>query len=483
MERAKKWDELTERVFSLCKQGLLSRAASVAEEALEFAENTFEADHPNIAQSLDNMAQINYSLGRHAEKLLFEQTLFGMEKEAPRADLNDCQPSLENIVLSNVAKHKYAEAEYLFKRALQIKAKTLLPDHPQIAESQRNIAELYESQGKYSQSESLLRSIQARWLTPSRSLDPLGAASNGRDPTESKERRRECRFPAEFPVRLSSIGMVSPVSGVTKNLSHRAVFVKTKDWQSFKIGDEVVVTIFVPSPCSAQDADIGLRSLAQVTRIDEENEGLVVGFVSQLTDNAPFEQFEIAGNVRYKKLAHYLSTLENTGLSEFTEEHPTGFFVERSKCILDQDVVFQFGTQQVDLRHGFDLLENGSPQTSVLEARVIEIKKRKAGTPSGVIRIGRSADNDIVLYNKMVSKSHACLFLGTGDKIPYLVDPGSTNCTFLNQEKAAPCKMYQVKDGDEISFGPETKMIYMSAQGFYYFLSRIENRPSPEVDS
>ena len=81
----------------------------------------------------------------------------------------------------------------------------------------------------------------------------------------------------------------------------------------------------------------------------------------------------------------------------------------------------------------------------------------------------------------MVSKSHASLFFPTDNKTPYIVDLESNNCTFVNDIKLTSYKMYQLSDGDELSFGPRTRLIYLSAKAFYEFLSALKHLyPEPE---
>ncbi len=60
-------------------------------------------------------------------------------------------------------KGKYAEAEPLYRRSLEIKEKVLGPDHPDVAISLNNLAALYEKQGKYVEAEPLhKRSLEIR---------------------------------------------------------------------------------------------------------------------------------------------------------------------------------------------------------------------------------------------------------------------------------------------------------------------------------
>ncbi|MFQ5917529.1 MAG: tetratricopeptide repeat protein, partial [Candidatus Binatia bacterium] len=98
------WNDLNAKVFSLYQQGRYSEAAKVAKESLKVAENTFGLQHPAVATSLNNLAEIYRVQGR------------------------------------------YAAAEPLYKRALAIREKALGPDHPAVATSLNNLAEIYRVQ-------------------------------------------------------------------------------------------------------------------------------------------------------------------------------------------------------------------------------------------------------------------------------------------------------------------------------------------------
>ena len=102
IEQEKLWRELNDKVSILYQQGQYSEAVRVAREALKVAEETFGFDHPDVAKSLNNLAEACRVQG------------------------------------------KYTEAEPLYKRSLEITEKTLGPDHPQVATVLENMAELYK---------------------------------------------------------------------------------------------------------------------------------------------------------------------------------------------------------------------------------------------------------------------------------------------------------------------------------------------------
>ena len=220
-----------------------------------------------------------------------------------------------------------------------------------------------------------------------------------------------------------------------------------------------------------------------ITRVDEENEGVGIQFIRSFKQFKRVGETEVAGKIRYKKLAHYLTILEKMSLAEFSEIYPKGFFVEKFRLDFDHDVIFQFRTNEID----FPRLRNQLPDDLMIKdflgARVIEINKKKIDSDEGVVTIGRAASNDIVLYNKTISKSHAFLYFPVSDSGAYVVDLKSTNCTFVNDTNITPHVTYDLSDGDEISFGPQTKVIYLTTGTFYDFVLSLKRSSNGRRDS
>lgn len=68
------------------------------------------------------------------------------------------------------------------------------------------------------------------------------------------------------------------------------------------------------------------------------------------------------------------------------------------------------------------------------------------------LSIGRTKSNDIALDHSSVSKMHASLMLNSEGKL-VIADTGSTNGTYLNDERIAYGKAIEIFDGDKIKFG------------------------------
>ncbi len=69
--------------------------------------------------------------------------------------------ALNNLGLLYYSQGKYAEAEPLFKRALAIEEKALGPDHPDLATTLENMADLYKKTGRLDEAKRFEERAQA----------------------------------------------------------------------------------------------------------------------------------------------------------------------------------------------------------------------------------------------------------------------------------------------------------------------------------
>jgi tetratricopeptide (TPR) repeat protein len=109
----REWGTLNDEVKALYHQGRYDRAVVVAKKALQVAEQEGGRNHPNVAESLNNLA-----------------LLYG-------------------------AQGQYAQAGPLYKRALAIREKALGPDHPDVATILENMAVLYRKTNRLKEAEAL----------------------------------------------------------------------------------------------------------------------------------------------------------------------------------------------------------------------------------------------------------------------------------------------------------------------------------------
>ena len=287
---------------------------------------------------------------------------------------------------------------------------------------------------------------------------------------KTKKRLKSLSMEQNYGVEIFKEGLDASIEGITKNLSQRTAFIKTNDWRSFQVGDSTILTFSLAPNFAA-----GFQGEAVVQEIDQENEGVLVEFERGFKHFDPVSTPEVSGKARYKRLAFYLTTLADASLDDLTATHPNGFLVEKSENFFDGNVIFQFSTEVVEDQQELEQASQGVKRKGALGARVIEIQKRKSITNPDMVTIGRSPENDIVLYNRLVSKSHAYLGLGASDEAIFLVDNHSTNGTFVNNIELSATGNYQLAEGDEISFGPETKVVYFSPKLFHSLLSGLKS--------
>jgi tetratricopeptide (TPR) repeat protein len=483
MRLLKKWNTLTARIVAFYQQGWYAIAEKLAKETLEFAEKAFGPDHPNVAESLNNLALICYSQAKEAEAAIFEHTLSQRQGDVLWPESPAAAEYLNKLVLLNLSKRKYSQAESFFERALAIKKYGLGQEHAELSQILGNLADLHKSQGNYDEAEFFIKSLRIQGNPGLQSDNLSDGQANVREIKEIKHNREYMRCTGHFPAKLSRGQKDSSIEGITENISQVGTFIKTKDWKTFKPDDQVSVAISLPSVFSEQYAAVEMVGPGIITRVDEENEGVGIQFIRSFKQFKRVGETEVAGKIRYKKLVHYLTLLDEMSLADFSEVYPRGFFVERLRLDFDHEVIFQFSTNEIDVPEAQNKLPDGLMIKDFLEARVIEINKKKIDVDEGVVTIGRAASNDIVLYNKTISKSQAFLYFPLSEAGAYVVDLKSTNCTFLNDTKIAPYVTYNLSDGDEISFGPQTKVIYLTTGTFYDFVLSLKRSSQSRMDS
>jgi len=295
----------------------------------------------------------------------------------------------------------------------------------------------------------------------------------------SRERRKHVRIERQFEARLFNAKVRYETEGVTENISQGGVYVKTRDWRSFRTGDQAIVTLFLPPSFTDRDKIFGLRGNAIVRRVDKQNEGVALEFSRDFQEFEKVEHSEIAVKYRYKEISYYLRSISNLEFADLIRVNPNGFLVEKSVSAGDDNAVFQFNTLSLDNDQAMQVIKRDFSIANIHEARVIEVRKRKFDTAKNTVAIGRAATNDIVIYDNLVSKTHAYLYLYPSSRGCYIVDCGSKNGTLLNGKVLKPFEQYRVVDCDEICFGPQTKTVYFSSISFANFISELRTAHPP----
>ncbi|MFL5588393.1 MAG: tetratricopeptide repeat protein [Ktedonobacteraceae bacterium] len=188
---------LNQRVVQLNQQAQYEQAIEMARLACDLASEHLGADHPFLATSLNNLAELYRATGHYdqaetlyQEALAIRRATFGETHPAVAAILHnlaglyltigdyagagppllrsleirrttlgemhlDVSQSLSQLALLRKLKGSYAQAEPLYQEALHIRSAILGTNHPAVATTLNNLAELYQAMGNYSKAEPL----------------------------------------------------------------------------------------------------------------------------------------------------------------------------------------------------------------------------------------------------------------------------------------------------------------------------------------
>ena len=295
----------------------------------------------------------------------------------------------------------------------------------------------------------------------------------------SRERRKHVRIQRQFEARLFNAKVKYEIEGLTENISQGGVYIRTRDWRSFQTGDQAIVTLFLPPSFTDREKMFGLRGNAIVRRVDNKKEGVALEFARELQEFQKVEHSEIAIKFRYKEISYYLRSVSDLEFADQIRANPHGFLVEKSAGERTNNAVFQFNTLSLDEDQAMRVIKRDFSMGNIYDAKVIEVRKRKFDTAKNTVAIGRAATNDIVIYDNLVSKTHAYFYLHPSSQDCYIVDCGSKNGTLLNGKVLKPFEQYKVADCDEICFGPQTKTVYFSSISFANFISELKDAHPP----
>ena len=155
--------KLNQQVVQFIEQGQYAAAIPLAERALAIREKVLGLEHPDVAQSLNNLAEPYRNMGNYQKaeplyqrSLAISEKVLGQEHPLAATSLNNLAELYRNM-------GNYQKAEPLYQRSLAIREKVLGLEHPDVARSLNNLAGLYENMGNYQKAEPLYqRSLAIR---------------------------------------------------------------------------------------------------------------------------------------------------------------------------------------------------------------------------------------------------------------------------------------------------------------------------------
>jgi CHAT domain-containing protein/tetratricopeptide (TPR) repeat protein len=148
---------LSQRVIEIYQAGRYQEAIPLAERSLSILEQALGANHPFVAESLNNLAVLYRAQGNYAQSEPLYQRSLSIYEQALGANHPAVATSLNNLAELYREQGNYTQAEPLYQRSLSIREQALGANHPDVAQSLNNLAALYQVQDNYAQAETLYR--------------------------------------------------------------------------------------------------------------------------------------------------------------------------------------------------------------------------------------------------------------------------------------------------------------------------------------
>jgi CHAT domain-containing protein/Tfp pilus assembly protein PilF len=131
------------------QMGQYDKALPLYEQALAIRKKVLGEEHRGYANSLNNLAILYYQMGQYDKALpLYEQAL-AIRKKVLGEEHPSYAFSLNNLAALYVEIGQYDKALPLYEQALAIRKKVLGEEHPDYAQSLNNLAILYVEIGQY----------------------------------------------------------------------------------------------------------------------------------------------------------------------------------------------------------------------------------------------------------------------------------------------------------------------------------------------
>lgn len=195
-------------------QALYNQAEVWCERCRDFTAQHLGEEHPDFANSLNNLALIYEAQGRYLEaEPLIEQSI-GIFEQLPDGFQRYLANSLNTLAGIYELQGRYYEAALLCIRALKIRVQQLGGSHLEVANSLHNLAGIYQKQERHSRAELLImRSLAIRMqklgadhLSVASSLHSLANLYRA----QKKYNKAESHYIQSLEIKLCHLGPIHP---------------------------------------------------------------------------------------------------------------------------------------------------------------------------------------------------------------------------------------------------------------------------------
>ncbi len=160
LARAAGESELAARLWNLLglhahHLGEYEEARRLYEQALAMARRVYGEEHPHVATSLNNLAEVLRTLGEYEEARRLHEQALTIRRQVYGEEHPDVATSLAGLAGVLWQMGEYEEARRLYEQALTIRRQVYGEEHPDVAQSLNNLAEVLRALGEYEEARRL----------------------------------------------------------------------------------------------------------------------------------------------------------------------------------------------------------------------------------------------------------------------------------------------------------------------------------------
>lgn len=152
-------ESLNNLAVPLLRQGKAAEAEPLIRQALAIEQKFLGSEHLLIAHSLRNLAESLRHQHKYAEAEPYSRQALTLFRKLPSNENRALALSITQLATILHVQGKYAEADPLYRQALVIQQKLLGPEHLAVASTIAALADVGRSMGRYSEAEVLLRRV------------------------------------------------------------------------------------------------------------------------------------------------------------------------------------------------------------------------------------------------------------------------------------------------------------------------------------
>jgi CHAT domain-containing protein/Tfp pilus assembly protein PilF len=140
-------------------KGDYAKAESLYQRALSIRDKALGPEHPDVAATLNNLARLYNDKGDYQKAESFYQRALTTGEKSLGSEHPEVAATYINFAILCYDRGNFSRAEQLFRRALAICEKALEPEHPYVVTALNNLAAIYKMRGEYAQAEPLYQGV------------------------------------------------------------------------------------------------------------------------------------------------------------------------------------------------------------------------------------------------------------------------------------------------------------------------------------